>query len=104
MTTTVDLVTGTEGEQTRARYPDQEGYVERDGVRIFYEVYGDGRADGPAHADVVDHPLALLEDADPLPRAPRRVSPSTGAETAAPTAQPSPTPTVRRSSPPTRSR
>ncbi len=42
MTTTVDLVTGTGREQTRARYPDQEGYVERDGVRIFYEVYGDG--------------------------------------------------------------
>jgi pimeloyl-ACP methyl ester carboxylesterase/predicted glycosyltransferase len=29
-------------EQTRARYPDEEGYVERDGVRIFYEVYGSG--------------------------------------------------------------
>jgi pimeloyl-ACP methyl ester carboxylesterase/predicted glycosyltransferase len=29
-------------EQTRARYPDQDGYVERDGVRIFYEVYGTG--------------------------------------------------------------
>lgn len=27
-------------EQTRARYPDAEGYVERGGVRIFYEVYG----------------------------------------------------------------
>ena len=25
-------------EQSRARYPDREGYVERDGVRIFYEV------------------------------------------------------------------
>jgi pimeloyl-ACP methyl ester carboxylesterase len=24
----------------RARYPDTEGYVERDGVRIFYEVFG----------------------------------------------------------------
>jgi hypothetical protein len=22
-------------EQSRARYPDQEGYVERDGVRVF---------------------------------------------------------------------
>ena len=22
-------------EQTRARYPDAEGYVERDGVRVF---------------------------------------------------------------------
>ncbi len=29
-------------EQTRARYPDETGYVERDGVRTFYEVYGDG--------------------------------------------------------------
>ena len=29
-------------EQSRARYPDEEGYVERDGVRSFYEVYGDG--------------------------------------------------------------
>jgi len=29
-------------EQTRARYPDEEGYVERDGVRVFYEVYGRG--------------------------------------------------------------
>jgi len=29
-------------EQTRARYPDQEGYVERDGVSVFYEAYGDG--------------------------------------------------------------
>jgi pimeloyl-ACP methyl ester carboxylesterase/predicted glycosyltransferase len=29
-------------EQTRARYPDESGYVERNGVRVFYEVYGDG--------------------------------------------------------------
>src|SRR5260370_24101123 len=26
----------------RARYPDQEGFVERDDVRIFYEVFGTG--------------------------------------------------------------
>ncbi len=26
----------------RARYPDTEGYVERDGVRIYFEIYGDG--------------------------------------------------------------
>jgi pimeloyl-ACP methyl ester carboxylesterase/predicted glycosyltransferase len=32
----------TRHEQTRARYPDAEGYVERDGVRSFYEVYGQG--------------------------------------------------------------
>ena len=29
-------------EQSRARYPDQEGHVERDGVRLFWERYGDG--------------------------------------------------------------
>ena len=29
-------------EQSRARYPDADGYVERDGVRLFYEVYGSG--------------------------------------------------------------
>ena len=29
-------------EQTRARYPDHTGYVERGGVRVFYEVYGKG--------------------------------------------------------------
>src|SRR3712207_8805100 len=30
------------GEQTRARYPDETGYVERDGVRVFWESYGTG--------------------------------------------------------------
>ncbi len=29
-------------EQTRARYPDESGYVERDGVRSYYEVHGAG--------------------------------------------------------------
>jgi pimeloyl-ACP methyl ester carboxylesterase/predicted glycosyltransferase len=29
-------------EQTRARYPDEEGYVEGDGVRVFWERYGEG--------------------------------------------------------------
>ncbi len=29
-------------EQTWARYPDTTGYVERDGVRLYYEVYGSG--------------------------------------------------------------
>ena len=33
---------GARSEQTRARYPDSEGFVERDGVRTFYEVYGSG--------------------------------------------------------------
>src|SRR5687768_10225772 len=39
MTTLDERVTQ---EQSRARYPDAEGYVERDGVRLFYEVYGSG--------------------------------------------------------------
>jgi pimeloyl-ACP methyl ester carboxylesterase len=38
MTTALEL----RAEQSRARYPDDEGYVERDGVRVFYEVYGTG--------------------------------------------------------------
>ena len=29
-------------EQTRARYPDAEGHVERDGVRVVWERYGEG--------------------------------------------------------------
>jgi pimeloyl-ACP methyl ester carboxylesterase/predicted glycosyltransferase len=29
-------------EQTRARYPDETGSVEREGVRLYYEVYGTG--------------------------------------------------------------
>jgi pimeloyl-ACP methyl ester carboxylesterase/predicted glycosyltransferase len=29
-------------EQTRARYPDESGYVEREGISLYYEVYGSG--------------------------------------------------------------
>jgi len=39
--TAIEVAAGAR-EQTRARYPDEEGYVEREGVRIFYEVYGSG--------------------------------------------------------------
>src|SRR5919108_890867 len=44
MTITTDVQIGRpqQVEQSRARYPDEEGYVERDGVRTFYEVYGSG--------------------------------------------------------------
>ena len=35
-------LTAAAGEQTRARYPDDSGHVERDGVRVVYEVYGEG--------------------------------------------------------------
>jgi pimeloyl-ACP methyl ester carboxylesterase len=37
----VELIAPTH-EQTRARYPDESGYVERDGVQIYHEVYGSG--------------------------------------------------------------
>src|SRR5689334_19852063 len=33
---------GGEGRAMRARYPDAEGFVERDGVKIAYEVFGSG--------------------------------------------------------------
>ena len=33
---------GRGGEQSRARYPDSSGYVERAGQRLFFEVYGEG--------------------------------------------------------------
>jgi pimeloyl-ACP methyl ester carboxylesterase/predicted glycosyltransferase len=36
------LAIDTRREQTRARYPDAEGSVTRDGVRVCYEVYGTG--------------------------------------------------------------
>src|SRR3954453_13411210 len=29
-------------QQTRARRPDREGFVQRDGVRVFYELHGEG--------------------------------------------------------------
>jgi len=37
-----DLTIGRDGEQSRARYPDSDGFVERDGTQLFYEVYGEG--------------------------------------------------------------
>ena len=42
MTVTVETQTPQRAEQSRARYPDDDGYVERDGVRLFYELYGEG--------------------------------------------------------------
>ncbi|MFL5948669.1 MAG: alpha/beta fold hydrolase [Gaiellaceae bacterium] len=38
----VELTTAAGREQTRARYPDESGFVERDGIRVYYEVYGSG--------------------------------------------------------------
>ena len=36
------LTPGRRAEQTRALYPDAQGFVERDGVRVFWERYGAG--------------------------------------------------------------
>ncbi len=33
---------GREGKQSRALYPHTEGLTERDGQRLFYEIYGEG--------------------------------------------------------------
>jgi pimeloyl-ACP methyl ester carboxylesterase/predicted glycosyltransferase len=38
----VQTVAPPSSEQSRARYPDGEGYAEREGVRLYYEVYGEG--------------------------------------------------------------
>src|SRR5262245_11029057 len=35
------IVAAAPREQTRARYPDEDGFVERNGVRIFWERYGE---------------------------------------------------------------
>ena len=40
--TLIEVAHSAAPEQTRARYPDESGYVERDGVRVFWERYGDG--------------------------------------------------------------
>jgi pimeloyl-ACP methyl ester carboxylesterase/predicted glycosyltransferase len=42
MTSTVERGSETVNEQTRARYPDESGYVERSGVDLYWEVYGSG--------------------------------------------------------------
>jgi pimeloyl-ACP methyl ester carboxylesterase len=36
------MTTAPPKEQTRARYPDDSGYLDRDGVRVHWERYGDG--------------------------------------------------------------
>ena len=46
-----------------------EGYVERDGVRTSTRPTATA-THGPAHADLVDHPFALLEAAGAVPGAP----------------------------------
>jgi pimeloyl-ACP methyl ester carboxylesterase/predicted glycosyltransferase len=40
--TVVELQDRFASEQSRARYPDEEGFIERNGVRVFWESYGEG--------------------------------------------------------------
>ena len=42
MTAVEQQTVGTPEEQTRAAYPVETGFVERDGVRVFWERYGEG--------------------------------------------------------------
>src|SRR5918992_2605452 len=42
MTTVEAAPTTGRTEQSRARYPDETGFIERDGVRVFWESYGAG--------------------------------------------------------------
>ncbi|MFL5250511.1 MAG: alpha/beta fold hydrolase, partial [Myxococcales bacterium] len=42
LATTALPATALQPEQSRARYPDTQGHVERGGVSVFYEVYGTG--------------------------------------------------------------
>lgn len=39
---TIELAEATAPEQSRARYPDESGFVERDGCKLYYELYGSG--------------------------------------------------------------
>ncbi len=53
-------------EQTRARYPDVEGFVERDGVRVFWERFGEALTRPvdylPVEADGASRAARLLTD------------------------------------------
>ena len=50
-----------------AREPDQEGYVERDGVKVWYEVFGERAARPFCCYRLVDRAVADLEGAGAVP-------------------------------------
>ena len=58
--TTMATELGAAREQSRARYPDEDGYVERDGVRVHWEAYGTG---GPAILLLPTWSIVMLTDA-----------------------------------------
>ena len=57
-------------EQTRARYPDERATSSATASASSTRSTATASRRSSSAADVVDHPLAALEDADPLPRAP----------------------------------
>ena len=67
MTTTIDHV-GRSDTETPARVPDEQGIIERDGVRVHWEAYG---AAGPRSCSCPPgrSSTRALEGPDPLPRA-----------------------------------
>ena len=50
----------------RAKLPDKEGFVERDGVKIHYEIYGDGAEDDGVPAALEHRAFARLQGAAAL--------------------------------------
>ena len=55
--------------ETPARLPDDSGYVERDGVRVWWEAYGSGDLAILLMPKAAEDKIAALEGADPLPGA-----------------------------------
>ena len=90
-----------EREQSRARYPDDEGFIERDGVRVFWESYGKGEQ------TILFLPTSCTRVSgrrrSRTSRATSVSSASTRGATAAPTGRMSMPPTPSASSPRTRS-
>ena len=50
----VEAASAVSDEPTRARYSDESGYAERDGVKLFWEVYGEG---DPTHLFLCPWPI-----------------------------------------------
>ncbi len=50
----------------RAREPDQSGTLDRDGVKIHYEVFGEGDTTIALDTTFSDHPFEDLEGSHPV--------------------------------------
>ena len=81
-------------QQTRARSPDESGYVERDGVRVFFEVYGRAARPSSCCRRGRSSTRGSGRGRSRTWRATSASSRSTGAATAAPTARRSRRPTT----------